>query len=176
MTFAATLREDQTNIVVFIASSIGFLVGVAGLGSLPLGSDESKGYVPDEDLKLNWFAFCFSLVAGAMVIAGSGLRRRDLLLMGLILTTSSAALLTLSSHFLTELTGHCRTGEESSTKSRCLSSYSASTVGASIVLVCQYIFLFTATDRRKKIKESFIKSDATSSSYGHGGITTTPPY
>eukprot|EP00164_Ancoracysta_twista_P002442 GFYU01003237.1.p1 GENE.GFYU01003237.1~~GFYU01003237.1.p1 ORF type:complete len:171 (-),score=34.95 GFYU01003237.1:165-677(-) len=167
MTFAQSLKEDKFNIGIVVFSMLGFIISLGGLSTLPtgdvlhkVGNAEIMLKVPSENVHLQWVMTLWSAGGAAMVLIGSGLRRRDILLMAMAFNTMVATCVTVGAHLLTEATYNCRNcdlipgGECPSFITRCENGYNAFMVGTIFINLTQYLFLASCSLRRKQIKDS----------------------
>eukprot|EP00301_Raphidiophrys_heterophryoidea_P016257 c25815_g1_i1.p1 GENE.c25815_g1_i1~~c25815_g1_i1.p1 ORF type:complete len:203 (-),score=52.98 c25815_g1_i1:181-705(-) len=145
---------DDWRIIIVGAVNVGFfLLCAVGLQLVPYGNDK----IPSQKLAVQATICTWSLLSGFICLIGSAARNRSVLLCSMVFTAHVIATLTCGAFMLAETLytcRHCAGITETDCKSwykECDVAYGVYLIGAVGTLVCQYLMLYIANDRRDAI-------------------------
>ena len=154
-TFFIGLFDDWRIIVVGVANVGFFLLCAIGLQLVPYGVDK----IPASKLAVQATICTWSLLSGLIALIGSAARSRSVLLCSMVFIGHVIATLTCGAFMLAETLYTCRhcagitEGDCKDWYKDCDIAYGVYLLGAVGTLVCQYLMLYIANDRRDAMVE-----------------------
>eukprot|EP00299_Pterocystis_sp_00344_P002350 c12663_g1_i1.p1 GENE.c12663_g1_i1~~c12663_g1_i1.p1 ORF type:complete len:193 (-),score=49.37 c12663_g1_i1:74-652(-) len=164
--FIVGIFDDWRIIIVGIANVCFFILCAVGLQLVPYGNDK----IPASKLAVQGTICCWSLFSGLICLIGSAARNRSVLLCSMVFIGHVIATLTCGAFMLAETLYTCRhcAGLTSidckGWYSDCDAAYGVYLFGAVGTLVCQYLMLYLANDRRDNILKDLVEANKNQSS------------